>query len=126
MITHPDYMAVLNEEGQVYTWGENCFGQLGDGGGGRRSTPVLLGGELAGKRVTQVQLRNNATYVLTEEGQIYFFGGNNFSYRYMSVNRTKLIFDGELLNKKVIQFERRTDYLIAVSEDGFCLYTWIY
>ncbi len=67
----------LTAGGQVYTWGDNDFGQLGDGTTTGRGTPGPV--DLpSGATVTQVAAGCYHSLAVTSDGQIYAWGDNLF------------------------------------------------
>ena len=66
-------------QGEVYCWGNNSFGQLGNGvGDGSLRTspqPVKVGGLLSGKQVTQVVVGERGTCAIASDG-VYCWGSN--------------------------------------------------
>jgi alpha-tubulin suppressor-like RCC1 family protein len=65
----------LLENGNVYSWGWNRYGQLGDGTNSNRTSPVLISG------ISDViQLGGGAYHslALLENGRIYSWGGNEY------------------------------------------------
>ena len=68
----------VDNEGKVYTWGSNSYGQLGDGTSGERSTPVCISnsGELLGKNITNIYFDGTTVITLDKEGKAYTWGQN--------------------------------------------------
>ena len=71
------HTVALSTDGQVYTWGENYAGQLGDGAGRRyRLTPAKI--EVGdGKKVAEVYAGYGCSAALTEDGELYMWGSNS-------------------------------------------------
>ena len=68
------HAAAVTAAGEVFTWGDNRFGQLGHGDRGSfRASPRRVGGELEGARVTQVACSQH-TLALCDGGQVYSWG----------------------------------------------------
>lgn len=61
--------------GEVYCWGRNNYGQLGDGTNTNRLKPVKVTGALSGKTVTAVG-GTQYTSCAIAEGKIYCWGSN--------------------------------------------------
>jgi alpha-tubulin suppressor-like RCC1 family protein len=78
------HMAAIGNDGQVYTWGFNAFGRVGNGtGDGQQKTPyttsITNGKSLAGYAYD--------TLVVTDNGELFAAGGNNYGelgYGYQS------------------------------------------
>ena len=69
----------VNSEGQVFAWGDNLYGQLGDGKTAEeRTTPVAVtrSGVLAGQRITSVAAGERYSVALSSTGEIYTWGVN--------------------------------------------------
>ena len=73
-----NHSLALDSEGQIYAWGSNSYGQLGNGGTTRSNTPVKVdtSGVLAGKAISQISAGSNHSLALDSEGQIYAWGAN--------------------------------------------------
>jgi alpha-tubulin suppressor-like RCC1 family protein len=65
-ITYPD--------DRLYCWGQNVFGQLGDGSTSTRQTPVAV---LSTLRFAQVSAGNHFTCAVTKTGRAFCWGINN-------------------------------------------------
>ncbi|EFJ39741.1 hypothetical protein VOLCADRAFT_70529 [Volvox carteri f. nagariensis] len=63
-----------DSSGNLYGWGWNKFGQLGLGDSSDRPSPVLVGGALAGQRVSLVTCGWRHTVAVTEGGRVYSWG----------------------------------------------------
>lgn len=72
------YSLALTATGQLYTWGNNAEGQLGDGSTGQHSRPVAV--SLPRKSTAtgwaQVAVGASHTLALTTDGQLYGWGCN--------------------------------------------------
>jgi alpha-tubulin suppressor-like RCC1 family protein len=69
---------VLTSSGQLYTFGANHSGQLGDGGTASRSTPEAI--TLPGARgpIVQIAAGWEFSLALTASGQLYAFGNDEY------------------------------------------------
>ncbi len=76
MFAAQDHNCALSD-GEVYCWGRNNYGQLGDGTTTNRLKPVKVGGALAGKTVTYVGGTSYTTCAIAE-GKIYCWGYNSY------------------------------------------------
>lgn len=70
------HTVALMKDGRIYTFGDNRYGQLGDGSTSNRRVPTLL--STAVTSPVSVQCGDNATYVLTTTGAVYSFGQNTY------------------------------------------------
>lgn len=69
----------LDSTGKVYTWGDNTYGQLGNGTTTSSVTPVTVtGGALAGKTVTAVAAGFFHSLALDSTGKLYSWGDNTY------------------------------------------------
>ena len=66
-----NHSAVITENGELFMWGDNGSGQLGDGTHDSRSTPVKIM-----DNVKSVSLGYNHSAAITEDGQLYLWGDN--------------------------------------------------
>jgi alpha-tubulin suppressor-like RCC1 family protein len=63
----------LTSVGQVYAWGRNTYGQLGDGTAVDHYTPLPVAGDL---KVARLSVGNEHAVVLTTSGEAYAWGRN--------------------------------------------------
>jgi alpha-tubulin suppressor-like RCC1 family protein len=67
----------LSDDGQLYAWGQNTNGQLGNGALTNTGTPIAISKEaFGGADVTDLAYGTSFALVLTEDGKVWAFGGN--------------------------------------------------
>jgi alpha-tubulin suppressor-like RCC1 family protein len=78
--TGSDGGCVLDSAGAAFCWGDNDFGELGDGGTASSSVPVAVrrNGVLAGQVLTQVTAGLQDTCALDRAGAAFCWGDNGF------------------------------------------------
>ena len=69
------HSCALSSEGKVYCWGYNQSGQLGNNSTTDSPVPVEVGGDLAGKVVTDIGGTNDVSCAIAES-KIYCWGSN--------------------------------------------------
>ena len=69
-----DHSIVLKNNGTVWTWGFNQYGQLGDGSTNNRSAPYPVD---TLKNVTSIASGGDHTVVLKSDGTVWAWGSNN-------------------------------------------------
>ena len=87
-INHPDsaknwkeisgggaHTLAITETGELYAWGNNHYGQLGDGITGDKNTPTRIGNAINWKKISAGNVHNLA---ITETGELYAWGGNDY------------------------------------------------
>lgn len=74
------HAGAIAANGTVMLWGDNSFGQLGDGTTVPRTLPVPLTitGSLIGKRISSLALGRNHSLGLTTEGRVFAWGLNDY------------------------------------------------
>jgi alpha-tubulin suppressor-like RCC1 family protein len=68
---------VLTTFGEVYSWGSNNFGQIGNECNDNQITPFKVNG-FRGKKVSMISCGSHHSLALTECGQVYSWGRNEF------------------------------------------------
>ncbi len=68
---------VLKDDGTVWAWGDNSFGQLGNGTNVSSTTPVEVIG-LRGIFIEQIQAGENHSLALDDIGNVYSWGDNTY------------------------------------------------
>ena len=74
------YQSCAIESGAAWCWGDNSFGELGDGNAAGSTVPVAVNasGVLAGKTLTQIAGGGGFTCALDSDGAAYCWGLNNW------------------------------------------------
>jgi alpha-tubulin suppressor-like RCC1 family protein len=67
---------LLNSRGQVYSFGNNNYGQLGLGDQNHRRVPILLDDSRIG-RVTAIEAGTYYSLLLNDQGQVFSFGSGS-------------------------------------------------
>ena len=67
------HMAVIKQDNSVWSWGENSFGQIGDGTEQNSATPIQILTDAA-----QISLGQAHTAVLRTDGSVWTWGDNQF------------------------------------------------
>lgn len=115
------YMA-LKEDGTVWTWGKNTYGQLGNGTKSDSSIPTQVQG-LAGTRVKQIAGENRWSMALAEDGTVWTWGYNKYG---QLGNGTKVdsltpVQVSDLGN--VVQIAASSSHGLALKDDG-SIWAW--
>jgi uncharacterized repeat protein (TIGR02543 family) len=79
IILSPDHSSALTSKGRLFTWGQNMYGQLGNGKTSGRYTPTEITSHLnlvLEERVSQVSLGWQHSSALTSKGRLFTWGYN--------------------------------------------------
>jgi alpha-tubulin suppressor-like RCC1 family protein/serine/threonine protein kinase len=122
---------VLSSDGKIYTWGNNMFGQLGDGSTdpGIRPLEVRLTGALAGKEVVAVAAGGRFSLALCSDGTVAAWGANDLGQlgagSDKTLSREPLAVDtsGVLKGKVITQVSAGLEFAVALSSEGE-LFAW--
>ena len=126
------HTVAIDEEGKVYTWGYNEFGQLGDGTTTNSTLPICIsekGNELKGKRIVDISAGGGHTVAIDEEGKIYAWGNNEVGQLGDGTTTNSVLpicisdKDNELKGKKIISISAGVVHTVALDEEGKA-YTW--
>jgi alpha-tubulin suppressor-like RCC1 family protein len=69
------HTCAVTTDGKAYCWGDNLYGQLGDGSTTKRSAPVLVAG---GRRFTKIRAGGYHTCATTAAGRAFCWGDNRY------------------------------------------------
>ena len=72
---------LIDNEGKVYTWGNNEYGQLGNETNNNSNVPICISdleNDLKGKNIVNIFFNGNTTIAQDEEGKVYTWGANEF------------------------------------------------
>jgi alpha-tubulin suppressor-like RCC1 family protein len=67
----------LSEEGKVYAWGSNEYGQLGNGTTSNKYYPTEINNI---GRIKFINAKGNTSSCVSEDGSVYIFGETNYLY----------------------------------------------
>lgn len=85
-----DHSLFLTETGKVYACGWGADGQTGLGHQEKSPTPLAVGGDLAGVKVTQVTTYGDCSLAVSAEGQIYGWGNSEYLQLASVTNATQI------------------------------------
>lgn len=79
------HTCAIRQDGALYCWGDNAFGQLGVPQATALASPkplkVQFPASLGGARITQVVLGEKTTFAIDAELRLWVFGNNESAYR---------------------------------------------
>lgn len=113
----------LDDQGRVYSWGSNPWGQLGDGTTTNRATPVEVTA-LAGMGVTQISGHATATFAVAS-GRVYAWGSNGRGQLGdgTTISHKKPVEMATLAGKTIVQIGASSAHTAALDSAGR-VYTW--
>ena len=120
----------LDSEGQVYAWGNNNQGQLGNGTNTRSNAPVKIsaGNIPAGRKIVQVSAGREHSFALDDAGQVYSWGTNNRGQLGDGTNNNsnipvKVSSPQNMTDVKVSKISSGADHCLAIDSNGQ-IYAW--
>jgi alpha-tubulin suppressor-like RCC1 family protein len=102
----------LTSTGAAYCWGDNVFGQVGDGTTTTRLVPTAV---LGGLTFTQIITQNETTCALTSAGAVYCWGYLHASGMFNVSLRDRRVLTPTLANTGSLAFTQ-----IALWDQGLC------
>jgi alpha-tubulin suppressor-like RCC1 family protein len=121
-----DASVALTTDGQLFSWGNNASGQLGNGATGNSSSPALVGSLLQGKTVAAIAGSSSACYALTTDGQLYAWGAGTNGQLGTGSTATALwpvLVTGALSGKRIVAVRPGNNHVLALGDDGQ-IYAW--
>ena len=125
------HTVALTSDGEVFAWGDNTFGQLGDGTTHYRTTPVAvnMSGALSGKTVIAIATGGVNTVALTADGRLFAWGSNVYGQLgdgttiHHRATPVAVIMSGALLGKTVTAIAAGRYHALALTSGGK-LFAW--
>src|SRR5688572_8001596 len=111
------HAVALRNNGEVLTWGENLFCQLGrPSSGNTASVPTLVM-----RNVKQIAAANTHAFALTTDGKVYAWGGNpggvlGLGHEFEQCEGPALV--ESLADKTITHISAGNDFAVAVSSTG--------
>ena len=72
------HSCAIKKNGQLYCWGSNSYGKLGDGTTSRKLSPSLVRFDDEATRVTKVSTGYDSTCTITDESRVMCWGRNQY------------------------------------------------
>ena len=122
----------VDNKGKVYTWGDNYFGQLGDGSNNDRDIPICISdleNDLNGKKIVDICVNYKSMIALDETGRVYTWGGNGSGELGNGTNENINIptcisnLENDLNGRKIMDIYAGSSSVIVLDETGK-VYTW--
>lgn len=122
------HSVLVDDAGHLYTFGSNSKGQLGTGDTVSRSVPILITGNLLGRKVVQVACGDAHTAVLTDDGAVFSFGSNDLGQLGLGDNTAIVpvptqVGIGVIDHFKIHQIASGANHMMAIGPYGL-LYLW--
>ena len=140
------FSAALAEDGTVYTWGENGYGQLGNNSTTDSDVPVhvIMGsysgttylGDNASNKIVNIALGNYHAVALAEDGTVYTWGRNsygqlgnasttqsNYPVKVLMGSYSGTTYLGDNASNKIVDIALGYYHSLALAQDG-TVYTW--
>lgn len=125
-----DHALALSSTGEVFSWGKNFYGQLGNHTKTSSSTPVAVAGDgsLSGKSVTAIAAGGDFSVALTADGTVHTWGYNYYGQLGDGTNvnasaPVEVDRFGGLAGKTVTAVAAGDLHVLALTSDGH-IYTW--
>ena len=119
-----DHSLALDEEGNIWSWGGNSSGQLGNGKSGYSENVLIPTKITNGTKYTSIVAGNNTTLALDNDGNLWFCGSNTIGILGMGIGDDICVLQKLDLETKFKEVEAdRPSYLI--DEDGYMWSTGI-
>jgi hypothetical protein len=121
---------VIAEDGTLYGWGSNYFGNLGVNKRGIAYSPEQIQGSLQGKKVTWVETNYYNSIAITEDGKLHLWGSYSNQNDGMDMSRNLLaphLIEGELKDRivKWALLQSRKVWVLTEHERVFTIdLTW--
>ena len=133
-IREAGYNYFINNQGKVYTWGYNGYGQLGNGTNENSKVPICISdikeNVLNGKNIIDIKSDGGTVIALDSEGKVYTWGynyygqlGNKTDVEYSNEPICISDISGNALNGKNIVEVQNDGVIIALDNEGK-VYTW--
>ena len=89
-----DHLLVLNDQGEVYAWGNNTFGQVGSGNQDEYIYETILL-EIPDK-IRDIYSWEQSSFAITYDGQVYSWGKNHYDNLGLNIPET-IIYEPRLI-----------------------------
>jgi len=118
--TNTEHACALDTNNQVYCWGKNMWGELGDGTRTNSNVPVKVStaGALGGVTVASLQLNFESTCALDTSGYVYCWGFSNSTSTYTMAGPNSVTTPMRSANTGILAGKTFTS--ISELNEGYC------
>jgi alpha-tubulin suppressor-like RCC1 family protein len=126
------HSSAITSGGRLFIWGQNSYGQLGNGTGTTLTTPTDITGHfnlIAGETITRVSLGFSHSSAITSEGRLFTWGFNNYGQlgdgtTTYKLNPTDIMGRFSLgSDETIVSISLGHSHSIAITSEGR-LFTW--
>ena len=127
-------VCAIDDNGKVYTWGENERGQLGNGTKNDSSVPICISDTensvLKGKNIKNISVNGNTVCALDDNGKVYIWGENNYGQLGNGTTTNSSVpicisdTENSVLKGKNIKNISANGYTVCAIDDNGKVYTW--
>ncbi|XP_066936467.1 uncharacterized protein [Clytia hemisphaerica] len=121
-----EHAGAVTENGDVWLWGNNDFGQLGTGDTESRDSPHEAPSTFWNEEIQDIKCGGKHTVVLSCTGKIYCFGDGQYGQLGVNLRPTQTNLSTPCnvpIPSKVVQVDCGIAHTAAVTDNG-TLYTW--
>ena len=127
VVANGGFSLALDREGNIWTWGQNINGQLGNGDSGGYGKNVLIPTRITnGIKYTQIETTTNGGVALDSEGNIWTWGSNSYGQLGNGSKGEAVLVPTKVTNGvKYTQISGGSSNVLALDSEGN-LWTWGY
>ena len=123
------HACLLNDNGNVYCWGDNDLGQLGTGDNIKSSEPEIVSqeGVMKEAKIVDISLGSDHSCALDSKGKVYCWGNNNYGQLGVGpADRkfypTEIDMSDALYNRTVVSLKSGDESVCVLDQigDAFC------
>ena len=134
-ISSAEFVTAIDDNGKVYTWGYNEYGELGNGLKKNSNMPICISdlpnNILNGKKIEKIYPSGHNVFVLDNNGKLYTWGGYNYNGQLGNGTNTNTntpicisdINESKLKGKKIVSMVTDSNASIALDDNGK-VYVW--
>lgn len=111
----------ITSDGDLFSWGDNGYGQLGDGSTTTRSAPVAVDMSNITGDVIACAARGTLSVALTNEGKVYTWGDNfkgQLGLGTTPSRSTPQLVQGLLVGKNVVAISAGLNFVMVLTSTG--------
>ena len=118
------YDLAVDDQGNIWGWGDNTRAQLGNGGGGKVFFPEKAAVGLDGNDILDIQCGNVGTLFLLKDGSVFVCGSNEYGQTGLNNGKGKETLPVRIPGlENIVQVSCGWGHCLALTGDGH-VYSW--